>query len=50
MRREQRLAQLEAGGGHALSDAVKAWLGLRPPLTAEELAAHDVERRGPVDL
>lgn len=36
----QRVAKLEAGGSNAkLSERAKAWLGLRPPLTAEEQAA-----------
>lgn len=38
-KRESRLVKLEAGNGAALSEPVRAWLGLRPPLTAEEEAA-----------
>jgi hypothetical protein len=31
-----RIAKLEAGKGVELSERAKAWLGMRPPLTAEE--------------
>jgi hypothetical protein len=42
-----RLAKLE-GSRAELSEGVKAWLGLRPPLSSEELAAEPVG--GEVDL
>lgn len=48
MKRDARLARLEAAEPVGLSERVKAWLGQRPPLSPEELAAKcDPE---PVDL
>lgn len=47
-RRNERLSRLECSGPQLLSERVKAWLGLRPPLTAAEQAAEP--ERGPVDL
>jgi len=37
-----RLARLEVSMTHDLGERVKAWLGLRGPLTAEEEAAESV--------
>lgn len=48
---DARIAKLEAGQPGHLSEAARAWLGLRPPLSDAERAAHDTEmaRLGPPD-
>lgn len=45
----RRLAKLEADSPSGLSEAAKAWLGMRPPLTANEQATHDAQRQ-PVNI
>lgn len=52
MTRTTRLAKLEAREPRQLSEAVRAWLGLRPPLSDTEAADHQAEeaRRGPPDV
>ena len=43
-KRESRLAKLEAGSTGELSERVKAWFGMRGPLTAaDEAAEPDVD-------
>lgn len=47
-----RLAKLERGDNDELSEAARAWLGMRPALTHEEFVkwSEEQERRGPVDV